>query len=204
MADKRYHNLGWFALHPKLYEIGTMLLSTLRRQAAEAVGIDKGMKILDIACGTGALSYELANLGYEVTGIDLDNDMLKHATKKIRPDLRLSFVHGDALHLAFEDNSFHAVTISFSMHDVPYEMGVKLLKESKRVLAPNGEITIIDYNEPKKNFLARILYHVAILYESPNYALFVKRGLDKYFDDTHLIVTRRFTIFGGVQVVKCK
>jgi ubiquinone/menaquinone biosynthesis C-methylase UbiE len=204
MADSRYHNLGWFARHPKLYEIGTRLLSTLRRQAAEAVGLETGMKVLDVACGTGALSYELAKLGYEVTGIDLDGEMLRHLTRKIRPGLRLSFVHADALHLPFDENSFQAVTISFSMHDIPYEIALMLLKESKRVLMPNGEITIIDYNEPQKNILARMLYYVAILYESPNYKLFVKSGLDKYFSDADLVGIRRFTIFGCVQVVTCK
>jgi demethylmenaquinone methyltransferase/2-methoxy-6-polyprenyl-1,4-benzoquinol methylase len=204
MAGRRYNNLGWFAQHPKLYEIGTVLLATLRRQAAVAAGTEKSMRILDIACGTGALSFELAKLGHEVTGIDLDQEMLKHATKKIRPELRLSFVHGDASRMSFKDNSFQAVTIAFSMHDVPYDIGVLFLEESKRVLTADGEITIIDYNEPIKNFLARILYPIAIQYESPNYALFVKRGLDKYLEDTHLAVRRRFTIFGGVQVVTCK
>ena len=162
------------------------------------------MKVLDIACGTGALSLELAKLGHEVTGVDLDQEMLKHATKKTKPGLRISFVHGDASKLTFEDHSFHAVTIAFAMHDVPYEIGVLFLKEARRMLAPDGEITIIDYNEPKKNFLARILYLIAILYESPNYALFVKRGLDKYLDDNDLVVIRRFTIFGGIQVVTCR
>ena len=86
MPGLRYNNLGWFAKHPKIYELGTVLLGTLRRQAAEAVGIDKRMKVLDIACGTGALSRELAKLGHAVTGIDLDREMLNHAVKNTRPD----------------------------------------------------------------------------------------------------------------------
>ena len=204
MPGLRYNNLGWFAKHPKIYELGTVLLVTLRRRAAEAVGIDKRMKVLDIACGTGALSRELAKLGHAVTGIDLDREMLNHAVKNTRPDLGISFVHADALKLPFEDNNFHAVTISFSMHDVPFEIGVMILKEAKRVLTQDGEITIIDYNEPKKNFLARILYHIAILYESPSYALFVKRGLDKYLKDSNFVLRRRFTIFGAIQVVTCR
>jgi ubiquinone/menaquinone biosynthesis C-methylase UbiE len=203
MADIRYNNLGWFAKHKIAYELGTVLLRILRRRAARAVGMDRKLKVLDIACGTGALSLELAKLGHEVTGIDLDQAMLEYAAKKIRPGMRLSFVHGDASRLTFEEKSYDAVTIAFSMHDVPYEIGVRFLEEAKRVLVPGGEITIIDYNEPKKNFLARILYQVAILYESPNYAYFVKRGLDQTLAAAHLVVKRRFTIFGGVQVVTC-
>ncbi len=203
MAADRYNNLGWFARHEKLYELGIILLATLRRRAARAVGAKGGMNVLDIACGTGALSFELAKLGHEVTGIDLDQNMLQQAVRKSKPGLALSFVHGDASNLPFGENSFHAATFAFAMHDVPHEIGVLLLKEARRVLAPGGLITIIDYNEPKKNFFARILYLVAILYESPNYSLFVKRGLDKYVEEAGLVVSGRFSIFGGVQVVSC-
>lgn len=204
MAENRYNNLGWFAKHPKFYELGNVVLGTLRRQAAKAAGTKKNMKVLDVACGTGALSFELAKLGHEVTGIDLDAEMLSQAMKKTRPGQQVSFVHGDACKLTFENDHFDAVTIAFAMHDVPYEIGVKLLEESKRVLTPDGKITIIDYNEPRKNLLARILYPIAVLYESPNYTHFVRRGLGQYLTDAKLAVTRRFTIFGGVQVVSCQ
>ena len=204
MTSSRYNNLGWFARHEKLYELGTILLATLRRRAAQAVGTNSRMKVLDIACGTGALSYELAKLKHEVTGIDLDTNMLQQAARKSTPGLEPVFVHGDASTLPFGEKSFHAATIAFAMHDVPHEVGVMLLKEARRVLAPNGQITIIDYNEPRKNFLARILYLVAKLYESPNYSLFIKRGLDKYLEEADLVVSKRFTIFGAVQVVTCR
>ena len=203
MKAGRYNNLGWFARHPKLYELGLVLLATLRRQAARAVGTHN-RKVLDIACGTGGLAYELAKIKHEVTGIDLDGDMLKQAARKTDPNLDLCFVHGDAIKLPFADHSYDAATMAFAMHDVPYEIGVLILRESRRVLAPLGEITIIDYNEPKKNLLAGVLFLVASLYESPNYSLFVKRGLDEYLQAADLVVRRRFTIFGAVQVVTCR
>lgn len=204
MSGKRYHNLGWFARHPKLYELGVILLSTLRRQAAKAVGTENRVKVLDIACGTGALSFELAKLGHTVIGIDLDAEMLKQAVKKIPPGLPVSFVHGDALNLAFSTSSFEAATIAFAMHDVPFEIGVGFLQGSMRILVKGGCITIIDYNEPRRNLLARFLYFVAVMYESPNYRQFVKRGLSAYITAAGLSVTSRFTIFGGIQVVTCR
>ena len=202
MKAGRYKNLGWFARHPKWYELGLVLLATLRREAARSVGTHN-RKVLDIACGTGGLSYELVKLQHEVTGIDLDGDMLKQAARKTDPNLDLCFVHGDAIKLPFADHSYDAATMAFAMHDVPYEIGVLILRESRRVLAPQGEITIIDYNEPKKNLLAGVLFLVASLYESPNYSLFVKRGLDEYLQAADMVVRRRFTIFGAVQVVTC-
>ena len=204
MITGRYNNLGWFARHPRLYELGIVMLGTLRRQAARAVGPDGGMKVLDIACGTGGLSMELVRLKHEVTGIDLDPEMLYQASKKTRPGMEPSYIHGDASRLPFGDHCFDAATIAFAMHDVPYEIGVLFIKEAKRVLTSNGELTILDYNEPKKNIFAALLYPVAKLYESPNFSSFVKTGLDKYLEGANLVKSRRFTIFGGVQVVGCK
>jgi ubiquinone/menaquinone biosynthesis C-methylase UbiE len=130
--------------------------------------------------------------------------MLQQAARKSTPALEPAFVLGDATKLPFGENGFHAATIAFAMHDVPHEIGVMLLKEARRVLIPGGQITIIDYNEPGKHFFARILYLIANLYESPNYSFFIKRGLDQYLEEANLVVSSRFTIFGGVQVVSCR
>lgn len=201
---KRYHNLGWFARHPKLYELGIVLFSTLRKKAARAVGMHLPLRILDIACGTGGLSLELEKLGHEVVGLDLDFQMLAQAAAKCRSHSYLSLVHGDALNLPFPGGSFGAVTIAFGMHDVPPVLGVSFLRESSRVLVPGGNILILDYNEPRKNSLARLLSLVAVHYESPNYVDYLAKGLDDYLAEAGLVMTNRFTILGAVQVVVCR
>ncbi|MBT3274527.1 MAG: class I SAM-dependent methyltransferase [Spirochaetales bacterium] len=47
-----------------------------------AENLNTGRRVLDLACGTGAYSLELANLGFEVTGIDLDRAMIEKAKSK--------------------------------------------------------------------------------------------------------------------------
>ena len=67
-------------------------------------------ELLELACGTGILSVELANLGFNVVGLDLSEDMIKLANKRIDPeDEGLSFMTGDMLELK-EKNKYDAVT----------------------------------------------------------------------------------------------
>jgi ubiquinone/menaquinone biosynthesis C-methylase UbiE len=59
----------------------------------------KGSRVLDVGCGTGTLSLSLTDLGYDVTGLDLSEDMLVVATEKVRKhkigDNRINFIHRD-------------------------------------------------------------------------------------------------------------
>lgn len=67
-------------------------------------------ELLELACGTGILSVELANLGFNVVGLDLSEDMIKLANKRTSPDDEgLSFMSGNMLELK-EKNKYDAVT----------------------------------------------------------------------------------------------
>lgn len=196
-----YFNLGWFGRHPTVYEFASSFISPLRRKAARKMGNEK-LKIIDIATGTGAHAYEMAKLGHNVTGIDLDVKMLAKAKKKLSRDLELSFLHADGTELPFADNEFDAATISFAMHDVPYEIGIKILNEVIRVIKDDGFIFIIDFNVPIDNIGARILFWVAQLYESPNYKPFALKGLDTYIETTGLTQIEKTSFLGAVQFTR--
>ncbi len=62
----------------------------------------KVKKILDLACGTGIPTLELARRGYEVTGLDLHEEMLAVARRKAEGEgLGIEFIQGNALELDF-------------------------------------------------------------------------------------------------------
>jgi len=62
----------------------------------ERSGIKPGQNLLDLACGTGAMSLLLATAGYQVSGMDLSPEMLKVAQQKARDHgLALEFFQGD-------------------------------------------------------------------------------------------------------------
>ncbi len=74
----------------------------------------KGARILDLACGAGRHSVELAKRGYAVTGYDLSEDLLKKARAAARnARLRIDFAHGDMRDLAYR-GAFDAVISMFS------------------------------------------------------------------------------------------
>lgn len=200
MMAPKYYNEGWFGNHPHIYDFMNHFVGFLRRRAAKQMSSAQ-LKVLDIATGTGAHAVELARLRHDVTGIDLDESMLATARRKISAGLRLSFSHGDGSDTGFPDDRFDAVTISFAMHDVPYEVGLGLLSEAKRVVKDDGFLFIIDYND-LSGFGSKVLHPFAWLYESPNYRAFVKRGLPQYLHEAGWRMEHKSTFLGAVQFVK--
>ena len=67
---------------------------------ADAVAIERGHRVLDVACGTGVAARECARRGATVTGLDLNEGMLTVA-RRISPDI--DWRQGDASDLPFED-----------------------------------------------------------------------------------------------------
>ena len=69
----------------------------------QELAFDKQLKILDVGCGTGRHSIELAKRGYDLTGIDLSGSMLEKAKKKAEQNgVRVGFLQHDARNLQFK------------------------------------------------------------------------------------------------------
>ncbi len=90
-----------------------------RRQAAAATELRPGGSVLDVACGSGKLTAELARLAVpprgRVVGLDFSAGMLARA-RLDHPALQ--FVEGDALDLPFEDAEFDAATMAFGLRNL--------------------------------------------------------------------------------------
>jgi len=204
IVEKKYYNKGWFGKHPEIYDKTDFFMKYLRGAAAKRLELKPHQKIIDIATGTGAQGYEFAKLGHLVVGIDLDINMLGQAEKKTN-NLNLSLIHANAVDLPTESQLFDVAVISFAMHDVPYEIGLRILAEAKRVIKYDGIIYIIEHGDPNQFITARILFQVSLLFETPNYKLFFKRSLEEYFEETKLeIITKEHLVFGAVRLVTLK
>jgi ubiquinone/menaquinone biosynthesis C-methylase UbiE len=200
---KDYNN-QFFNRWAWLYDYEKYLFFPLRKKSAQFLNIKSPVKILDVATGTGALAYELAKLGHDVTGIDLSPGMLVQAKKKLSPKLKLKFLEADGTKLPFKDDSFDATTISWGIHDMPYDIGLKVLQEMKRVTKKNGEIMIVDYMEPKKHPVAKFTHPLISLYETKNYRPFIKRGLNSYIEKIGLSITKEGNYLGVWQMLILK
>ena len=102
-------------------------------------------RVLDLACGTGIPTLELARRGYEVTGLDLHEEMLAVAREKARNEgLNIKFLQGDALEISFEEE-FDAVTMFFSSIMYFDDSAIQgLFNSVKRALKPGG-VFIADF-----------------------------------------------------------
>lgn len=127
--------------------VGMGLDRRWRRAAAEAADLSIGRRALDVACGTGQLTFALADrVGTQgtVTGIDLTTAKLDMARATARRDGRpnITFRHGDPLALPFADDAFDAATIAFgarTLTDLPAG-----IREMVRVVRPDGHIVILE------------------------------------------------------------
>ncbi|AHW62366.1 Ubiquinone/menaquinone biosynthesis C-methylase UbiE [Draconibacterium orientale] len=116
-----------------------------------------GKHILDIGCATGELSFQLAAGGAEVTGIDLNEDLLQQAIGNKKHE-KLTFQQGNMLELKqdFEVQQFDAVLCfgNTLVHLNSETLVLQMLEGAKTVLKPGGQLLIqllnydYIYNEP--------------------------------------------------------
>ncbi|MEW8958886.1 MAG: class I SAM-dependent methyltransferase [Moorella sp. (in: firmicutes)] len=100
-----------------------------------------GEHILDVGCGTGNFSLELARLGVKVTGIDISEPMLATARRKAAAaGLEIEFLHADAMNLPFADNTFDKIVSVTALEFAPDLKAA--LAEGYRVLKPGGRMVI--------------------------------------------------------------
>lgn len=109
----------------------------------------KGMKVLDVGCGTGIFSIKLAKLGCRVVGIDISDKMLEKAKEKAMVEnLDIEFLKMDACKLDFADETFDAA-ISVAVLEFVLDYS-KFLDEMFRVVKKNGRIVVGTINKDSK------------------------------------------------------
>ncbi len=132
----------------KRYDILNDLLSlgrtkAWRRAATKIIAPAPGMKILDLAAGTGSSSEPLHKAGATVLATDFSQGMLAQG-RRMRP--YLNFSKADALNLSFAAESFDVTTISFGLRNtVDYRAA---LIEARRVTKTGGRIIVMEFSHP--------------------------------------------------------
>jgi demethylmenaquinone methyltransferase / 2-methoxy-6-polyprenyl-1,4-benzoquinol methylase len=131
-----------------------------KRRVAKLAQIKNGDRALDLCCGTGDISFALAQRCAETTGLDFSPQMLEVAQSRQQKNLQaairnLKFIQGDAQQLLFPENSFDIVTIGYGLRNLTsWERG---LDEMFRVAKPGARLIVLDFGKPA-NALWRAVY----------------------------------------------
>lgn len=119
-----------------------------REDTMKRMAVKKGSKCLDVCCGTADWTIALAQATGEsgvVKGLDFSQNMLKVGQQKTVAIPQIELIHGNAMELPFEDNSFDFVTIGFGLRNVPDYLQV--LCEMHRVVKPGGMVVCLETSQ---------------------------------------------------------
>jgi demethylmenaquinone methyltransferase/2-methoxy-6-polyprenyl-1,4-benzoquinol methylase len=118
-----------------------------RRRLVERLGLPRGARVLDLACGTGDLCRDLEAAGHHPVGVDLSWGMLAHA-RTTSP-----LVHADILQLPVPDGAVDGTTCGFALRNV-VDLAA-FLRECARVTRPGGRIGLLEVAEPPNPVVRR-------------------------------------------------
>ncbi|NRB04550.1 MAG: bifunctional demethylmenaquinone methyltransferase/2-methoxy-6-polyprenyl-1,4-benzoquinol methylase UbiE [Rhodobacteraceae bacterium] len=141
-----------------------------------------GQKLLDVAGGTGDISFRFlkrAGSGH-ATVLDLTAPMLEEGRKRAEAEAlgtQLDWVVGDAMALPFPDNTFDVYTISFGIRNVTRPQ--EALNEAYRVLRPGGRLMVLEFSQLPNDGLQK-LYDLYSFNVIPRMGQMIANDRDSY------------------------
>jgi SAM-dependent methyltransferase len=142
-ADLKARHRAMWASGDYSSMVETFLLPLGPRLVA-ACGIGPGMRVLDVAAGTGNASLPAARAGAEVTASDLTPELLEAGRARAEAEgLTLDWAEADAEHLPFADGAFDVVMSSIGAMFAPHHQPVA--DELVRVCRPGGAIGLLSW-----------------------------------------------------------
>ncbi|MCH1930185.1 bifunctional demethylmenaquinone methyltransferase/2-methoxy-6-polyprenyl-1,4-benzoquinol methylase UbiE [Shewanella sp. A25] len=140
-----------------------------KRYTIEVSGARPGMKVLDLAGGTGDLTAKFSHLvgdKGEVVLADINDSMLKVGRTKLRDRgivNNVSYVQANAEALPFPDNYFDIITIAFGLRNVTDKDAA--LRSMQRVLKPGGKLLVLEFSKPQHEIMRKVydLYSFKVL-----------------------------------------
>jgi demethylmenaquinone methyltransferase / 2-methoxy-6-polyprenyl-1,4-benzoquinol methylase len=165
--QKEQQVLNIFDSIAKKYDVMNSLMSFGIHKFWQKIAIKKanvpvGGKVLDVCCGTGMITMDLARkAGPEgiVIGIDFSNNMLNIAKTHLEHfkfKKTIELIHANALAIPFPDNTFDCATIGYGLRNIADPK--KVLTEIKRVVKPGGRVVSLEMAKPYLKVFKQIYY----------------------------------------------
>jgi ubiquinone/menaquinone biosynthesis methyltransferase len=204
------------------YDLITVLLSygqdrRWKRRLISMAPIRQGTRALDLACGTGDITFGLQQAGASSVGLDVTARMIAIARGK-RPSVQPpAFVVGDMMTLPFDAATFDVVTTGYGIRNVP-EI-TQSLAEIARVLRPGGVLLSLDFDRPPNRFVrAGYLAYLTVVGSALGFALhgdpdtyrYIPESIERYpgsegvcalTRDHGFSTCERFRVLGGLMAI---
>ena len=195
---KQHYVRSLFATIADRYDFITVFLSFgrdrawKRRLVREAI-LNKGARVVDLACGTGDIAFEAARGGGHVIGLDVTIRMIelarsKSATENLTAGIMApQFVVADMMALPLETATVDVVTTGYGLRNVPALQVA--IDEIVRVLKPEGKLLSLDFNRPTSRLvrLAFLFYMTLVgsalgwvLHRDPDTYRYIPESIKRY------------------------
>jgi SAM-dependent methyltransferase len=156
-AFKVFEHDGWEQVSHSYHDSIELITRQAAKPLLDAVEAGPGLKLLDLACGTGYVSALATAKGVDVVGIDFASSMVDEASK-LHPET--DFREGDAEALRFADESFDAVVCNFGI--LHFACPQKAIAETYRMLSTGSRFAFTAWLPPDKSpYFANFLGAVA-------------------------------------------
>ena len=164
-SDKQKLVAGVFHSVAQKYDVMNDVMSfgvhrLWKRYTLEMAGLRSGMKVLDLAGGTGDLaalfSPRVGPTG-KIVVADINSSMLEVGREKLADKGlvgNMEFVQANAECLPFADNHFDVVSIAFGLRNVTDKD--KALQSMWRVLKPGGRLLVLEFSKPEHELLSKV------------------------------------------------
>ncbi|MEE2672969.1 MAG: corrinoid protein-associated methyltransferase CpaM [Myxococcota bacterium] len=130
----------------------------IRAAVASAVPAVESPAVLEIGCGTGALTALLIARGAQVTAFDQNPEMLEHAHERVGDSPKCEILERTASEIdRLADASFDAVVASFSFSEMSAPERHFVLSQAAAKLRPEGRLAIADEVRPRSTW-ARLVF----------------------------------------------
>ena len=165
-----------------------------RKAVREIADQEMPAKVLDIACGTGDFTIEIARklpAGSQVMGVDISEGMMQIGKEKIRrAGVDAEMTIADCESLPYEPNTFDRIAVGFGVRN--FERLELCLEEMYRVLKTDGKLVILELSLPSNSFIrscyllyfkyiTNCLHSVHLLYNPQSFFPFLlQRDITQY------------------------
>jgi ubiquinone/menaquinone biosynthesis C-methylase UbiE len=152
-----------------------------------------GESVLDLGCGTGAVTARLLARGAHVTALDQSSSMLARARARAP---RAKYIQGDLASLSTLEGSFDAITCSFVLHEIARDARLVLLRAARERLRAGGRLGVLDWSLPRSG-LARRSWHLVIAAVEGRWSIVTTSQLKNDLELTGFEVTKEEACAGG-------